>query len=192
MRKLEEELVAVPRDALRLFKKPFEIRKVGSLSITSGKIAACDPLSMTGRKLTPLDKRVPKGDHAVYTSLATFPLKRKTKKHSVETRCAGASVWFGRRGAIAKLVPTKPSGYGVDAGTGCFLDAANATLLEEEPELERLTTDLLTARELGFSSAVIETKLIAFTSGYGDGVYESFWGFDKDGALRCLVTDFGL
>lgn len=34
--------------------------------------------------------------------------------------------------------------------------------------------------------------LVAFKSGTGNGVFASFWGRGEDGALRCLVTDFGL
>ena len=33
-------------------------------------------------------------------------------------------------------------------------------------------------------------NLIAFTSGSGNGDYASYFGFDADGGLVCLVTDF--
>jgi len=33
---------------------------------------------------------------------------------------------------------------------------------------------------------------IAFSSGYGDGSYASYWGFTADDELACLVTDFGV
>jgi hypothetical protein len=35
-------------------------------------------------------------------------------------------------------------------------------------------------------------NVIAFGSGWGDGGYESFWGFDSGSRPVCLVTDFGL
>jgi hypothetical protein len=35
-------------------------------------------------------------------------------------------------------------------------------------------------------------NLVAFSSGYGDGAYPSFWGIDESGELCCLVTDFGI
>jgi hypothetical protein len=34
--------------------------------------------------------------------------------------------------------------------------------------------------------------VIVFQSGYGDGFYASYWGFDAEGQLVCLVTDFDL
>ena len=37
-----------------------------------------------------------------------------------------------------------------------------------------------------------EGNAIAFSSGYGDGSYASYWGFTADDELACLVTDFGV
>jgi hypothetical protein len=31
-----------------------------------------------------------------------------------------------------------------------------------------------------------------FESGWGDGVYISYWGFDANDAPACLVTDFSV
>jgi hypothetical protein len=38
----------------------------------------------------------------------------------------------------------------------------------------------------------IEANMIAFSSGWGDGGYASFWGYDALGNLTTLVTDFSL
>ncbi|MEG4986373.1 DUF4241 domain-containing protein [Microcoleus sp. BR0-C5] len=37
-----------------------------------------------------------------------------------------------------------------------------------------------------------EGNASAFSSGYGDGSYASYWGFTADDELACLVTDFGV
>ena len=34
--------------------------------------------------------------------------------------------------------------------------------------------------------------MVAFSSGFGDGRYASYWGFDEENNLTCLVTDFGV
>lgn len=39
---------------------------------------------------------------------------------------------------------------------------------------------------------VTGANLIAFSSGWGDGSYPSFWGYDADGQRVGLVTDFGV
>ncbi len=35
-------------------------------------------------------------------------------------------------------------------------------------------------------------NIIAFSSGWGDGCYASYWGYDADGKIACLITDFGV
>lgn len=37
-----------------------------------------------------------------------------------------------------------------------------------------------------------QQNLVAFSSGYGDGVYASYAGFDSDGEVSIVVTDFGV
>jgi hypothetical protein len=34
------------------------------------------------------------------------------------------------------------------------------------------------------------TNMIAFSSGWGDGCYASYRGYDADDKIACLVTDF--
>jgi hypothetical protein len=121
----------------------------------------------------------------------------------------------------AELRPGRFFGYSVDAGCGCFLDATAFEALEPERELwsrrvdqadfsrqgalEQLKTPFFrrldTAwREGGsgwrWTDAVVDrdsgANLVAFTSGYGDGGYPSFWGRDQADDVSCLVTDFGI
>jgi hypothetical protein len=35
-------------------------------------------------------------------------------------------------------------------------------------------------------------NLVAFSTGWGDGGYPSFWGYDAGNEVACLVSDFGL
>ncbi|MCY7694917.1 DUF4241 domain-containing protein [Bacillus altitudinis] len=48
----------------------------------------------------------------------------------------------------------------------------------------KLTWDWLVTR---FHDKV---DIAMFTTGFGDGMYPSFWGLDENGELACLVTDF--
>ena len=41
-------------------------------------------------------------------------------------------------------------------------------------------------------SNATEANLIAFSSGWGDGGYASFWGYDEKDNITSLVTDFAL
>jgi hypothetical protein len=38
--------------------------------------------------------------------------------------------------------------------------------------------------------AVADANVMAFHSGYGDGVYPTYWGLDPSGAPACALTDF--
>ena len=101
-----------------------------------------------------------------------------------------------------ELAPGEFVGYGVDSGTGCFADARMAeyqqSLEEEEQEafIDELT-DLLMESDPGAYSALdyspegAPANLVALSSGEGDGGYGSYWGFDENGVLCCLLTDFG-
>jgi hypothetical protein len=106
--------------------------------------------------------------------------------------------------------------YGVDAGTGCFMDLdaaeplANLVSLEimypEKDEFELFCDRVIAEMEknsfgkypltAGWAnmkvSDDIEANMIAFSSGWGDGGYASFWGYDALGNLTTLVTDFSL
>jgi hypothetical protein len=92
-------------------------------------------------------------------------------------------------------------GYSVDSGAGCFMDLKSARVLDnrmgEDPEYFE---QLLAAA----NPVYVDTRLWAdfplepatglnvvfFSSGFGDGTYPSYWGYDRAGGLACLVTDF--
>lgn len=35
-----------------------------------------------------------------------------------------------------------------------------------------------------------KASIAMFSSGWGDESYPSFWGYDENGEVACLVTDF--
>ena len=56
-------------------------------------------------------------------------------------------------------------------------------------EMEKTYVD--TRSWANFTLEESKGNLITFTSGLGDGVYPSYFGFDSHGTLVSLVTDFG-
>ena len=102
----------------------------------------------------------------------------------------------------ASLVADEFLGYPVDSGTGCFLDAESAhafasVLDAHDPGVDDpLITALKAHRVFTWSWANYcvneETgaNIVAFSSGWGDGVYPSFFGYGEDEQLVCLLTDF--
>ncbi len=160
--------------------------RVAQLEITSGRIAAADPLTSSG--FEPFVRAVPNGSWPVELLLAT---------NAGDTRVARASVVFRDEEPVRfemavtagqdprTLKAEEHFGYGVDSGTGCFADA------EAMLDGERLVASLQKRQETTWSWAA-EGDVVAFSSGYGDGVYSSYFGLDAQGEPVCLVTDFGI
>ena len=101
------------------------------------------------------------------------------------------------------LGPNQFFGYPVDAGTGCFMDLSVATELSQRMNADddwdsSLIAEIEKNRALGVSwlntTIDIDTgaNLVAFSSGWGDGAYPSYWGYDDDENIVALVTDFCL
>jgi hypothetical protein len=84
------------------------------------------------------------------------------------------------------------SGYGVDAGMGCFFDE------EALGSVDEATTDgWLAATEKNSVNTwtwhvaeVGQANVVMCSSGWGDGFYGSWWGVDGAGRIVELVTDF--
>jgi len=112
---------------------------------------------------------------------------------------------FKNRQELNQLKEGEFFGYGVNTGTGCFMDAEAAIYLQAyedkryqednnfyfyEEFAEALeqnykhTWDWLVTR---FHDKV---DIAMFTTGFGDGMYPSFWGLNENGEPACLVTDF--
>ena len=185
--------------------------KIGSLKLPTGRLVASDPFVFFREK--PFGKRVAEGAYEVIVSVAKIEYSHEGVDWRME-RVAFAMVKF------AETVPVrwelalregdeaedrgKLFGYGVDSGTGCFMDLETQTILN----------DLLQDEEYGFFDflsrqmeknyvpawdwidydfeGLPNNNLIAFTSGMGDGRYASYFGLDAHDHPACLVTDFEL
>ena len=93
------------------------------------------------------------------------------------------------------------TGYGVDSATGCFLDSSALAIVATELEPtgqweQRIEEALEVAPDDDWFSANIAvsqsppTNAIAFSTGFGDGLYASWFGLDTAGNAVCLLTDF--
>ena len=180
------------------------MRPAGTLTVTSGWVVACDPVSSP--ELEPFTRPVPAGAFPVTLSVAHF--------EDGDRRVAGALVRFADREAASWELALRPGddpseleegevfGYPVDSGTGCFMDESTARLILDHTDPEEfadaLTAELDKTYEDTWSWANVElgpdtgANLVAFSAGVGDGFYASYFGLDADGEVVCLVTDFSL
>lgn len=186
-----------------------ESRQVATLKISSGEIVACDPLVFP--ETSAFKRRVPKGDFPVVVSLATLPDgDERVAAARIEFVTGSVSKWEPALLPAqdpAKLTEGENFGYGVDAGTGCFMDLQTALVFIERekemsssPEFGSYYDDVLSdpleenSRSswtwLNHCPADDDRNVVMFSSGWGDGVYSSYWGLDGEGEVVCLLTEF--
>lgn len=180
------------------------LRAAGELTVTSGRVVACDPLVL--HETQPFTRAVPAGTFPVTLSVAHF--------EDGDRRVAGAMLRFREGEAASWELALHPGedaselgegeiyGYPVDSGTGCFMDDETARLvnehMDEEEFADALDDEMERTYEDTWAWANIEfdpdsgANIVAFSTGVGDGLYASFFGLDAAGEVVCLVTDFSL
>ena len=178
---------------------------LGDLIASSGRIVACDPLVFP--ETQPFATTIAPGHYPVIASVAEFAngdrrvaytVLRVSEQTPVQwemATCPGEDLSTLKEGDIF--------GYPVDAGTGCFMDwdAQQALLLkmDEDEDYGETIIDGLHKTRVHTWAWVNKTldpttgaNLVAFSSGLGDGFYASYWGYDADRNIACLITDFGI
>lgn len=183
-------------------KRWITTQALGELFLPTGKIVANDPLCLF--ETIPFEKAVAPGKYPVTLYLLHI---------DTDTRVAFAEIRFSDTTPVSFELATRDGddistlkedeffGYGVDSGTGGFMDYE--TCLEYEKKLdasedfswEELDAMLEKSYVYTYSTANIclpesEKNLAVFSSGYGDGAYPSFWGFDQNSQPCYLITDF--
>ena len=87
-------------------------------------------------------------------------------------------------------------GFGVDSGTGCFMDASARgqldRLLADQDLWEKATRDVVTRGYVDVPTGDPDLNIIVFKCGMGDGSYPTWIGRATGGAPVCFVTDLEL
>ena len=179
----------------------FIVRKIGELAVPTGAVLACEPV--VGYDGAAFTTRIPVGIYPVILSVAKFKYDERvayaklqiSEKPSVRWEMAAVS---GQD--IDSLAADEVFGYPVDSGTGCFMDAETAgvfaDVIDEDyahlmlGEMDKNYTPTWSWADFKFNGT--SGNLITFSTGFGDGVYASYFGFDKDDKIAALVTDFAL
>ncbi|WP_157856249.1 DUF4241 domain-containing protein [Actinacidiphila yeochonensis] len=176
------------------------------LTLPTGQVAACDPDTALGEEIEAFTDQVSPGAYRVVLSVVEVVPAR----HSDVLSHAVAAAWLQTadvptaRWSVAllpeqsheDLSDTEFYGYGVDGGTGCFVDASAAESLGSLVD--------------GFNSPIVEARfaegaenlpinvtdpdsglgVVAFSSGFGDGHYPTWVGHAEDGTVTGFVTEF--
>lgn len=175
---------------------------IGKIKIVSGHIIACDPLHSDEYGI-PFTQLFPTGE---------FPVQLSIAQTGEEDMIAFARINFSEepveRWELALLEGQKPipvgdediHGYGIDGGIGIFVDEEakkaldKSNLIDDElygplnKEMDKHYHNTWRYSMYNFSIH----NLASFTTGMGDGIYATYIGFDANGKVCRLVSDFGL
>lgn len=181
----------------------------GDLYVPTGKLAAYDPLYDFQWEV-PFSWETPTGRYPV--KLYYF------YDENWGLRIALAAVIF-KEEEIHTLEPASyhkkdfsfqdDNAYAVEAGMGCFADLDSARLYTQKiNELREkqgkafnhydhfIEIEMQKNQEFDYLNLFPypdkENNIIMFSSGIGDGYYNSYWGLDKKQNILCLLTDFKL
>jgi hypothetical protein len=176
----------------------FVTQDLGTFRLPSGQLVACDPFWCEDGQ--PFTQPVPRGEFPLTLAIADFGNQR---------RIAFARLAFSAEPVVrwelalvegqdpSTLQPGEFFGYGVDAGTGAFMDrdawrAFNAQMEQDEAFDGRLVDEMQKAGGVAgwllFASG--PGSVAMFSSGWGDGEYATYWGYDAAGNLAAALTDF--
>lgn len=202
-------LPVVELSAEQLAAAKIEPVALGELELPTGRIVATDPLVFPEWK--PLERTVPPGRYPVtlYRAQGRIAMAMLRFAPGKVARWEIATL-PGQK--LADLKDDEIFGYPVDAGTGSFMDASAKAAMDkrEAQEIERARAsstaygsyyDNVVADEMERNGghfalhkplADDPVNVAIFQSGWGDGVYASYWGLDEAGRPLVLVTDFGV
>jgi hypothetical protein len=175
----------------------------GEVVLPSGRLVASDAMIVDG---LPFTTTVEPGRYPVSILLADLD--------GPDERVAAAMVHLAPADPVrwelalvegqdpSVLGPDEVFGYGVDSGSGAFTSPEAVEWLAD-PDRYEAYSDAVFAEmfpEDGSIVLVAETEVdpdsganvVAFASGFGDGSYPTFVGYDVDDEPVVVVTDFGV
>ncbi len=176
-----------------------EKQELGTIYLPTGKIIACDPCCFF--EFEPFNKSVEPGTYPVSVYVANYEYGDRRVAFSViafnDQQPDKFELCLLEGQDLSKLEGDEFYGYGVDSGIGGFLDQDTWNLIEtmgNDYQYEGLDEALSSSYVHTYSVANIKLpgkkhNIVAFSTGWGDGAYPSYWGFKKDN-ICCLITDF--
>jgi Protein of unknown function (DUF4241) len=179
----------------------FYVANIGQLKIVEGKIIACDPLLYNND--LPFTAIFPVGQFPVQLAVAKINTDERVGFSRIKFSDENPTSWAmavcdGQR--IEDLETDDIFGYGVDAGTGAFMDTSGGKefmkfLMEQQDNYEIIIEEMQKTYKDTWSWVLWDknnSNVAMFSSGWGDGLYATYIGYDSNNNICRLVTDFGV
>jgi hypothetical protein len=190
-------------DSVELSTLAFTVKNLGRLKIKQGRIIACDPFDgYDDVSIKPIKADFPKGKYLCEVSVACID-------ESTEEYVGFARIRFSnelpvrwelavREGENVADFATKEFGYPVESGIGGFMDISaqreyKMHLKKNEDYWDEIEDEMAEREEKACGSiiwAMDDSNMALFPSGYGDGKFPTYIGYDEEGKICRLVTDF--
>lgn len=187
------------------------VEEVGELALPTGRLVAADPFVVWPEDAEAFTDAVEPGRYPVSVSLVSYIDGDGVPDERQGYRVAAARVTISDEPAYSwrpavmpgehvPMLPVMPEfGYDVKSSTGAFFDLAAASVLDRLVSDDELGNcdliDALGAVGGGRGPAnVVEPRsglnVVAFSTGWGDGVYPTWVGRNTAGDPVAFVTDF--
>jgi hypothetical protein len=147
---------------------------------------------------TPFTQVFPKGEFPVHLAMAKIYNYERVAFSRIVFSYKPIVKWEFALLAEQQPIPINDSThycYSVDAGTGIFIDSLANVLFNKKDISEWkdvFVTKAIKYDPKGFMHEFEGHNLATFTTGMGDGCYSTYIGFDRDGKVCQLLTDFGI
>lgn len=175
--------------------------EAGKLKLVTGRIIATDPILLYDDEC--YSQHVKPGSYNVNLYVGRAQ-KRKKQTVASEIRINDKEPvkWEMAllQGESAKTFGRDEfMGYEVENGLGCFMDEKIMEILdvmseEELKEYEDKVKNAVRESDCSCAEIVMDNKtglnIIVFASGWNEGTFPTYCGFDKDNKLSRFVTDF--
>ena len=173
---------------------------IGRIRSESGKLIPCSPIGMDLMK--PVYVNFPIGEFPVQVAIAKQNGDERVAFSRILFSAAPVAKWEMARNAEQAPLPvfdTLAYSYAVDGGEGLFIDSvanqAFTTLSNKEPDfwLTAMESGTRKHQRVTWDFNVFEFhghNIVMFSTGWGDGRYASYIGWDSSGRPCQLLTDF--
>lgn len=187
-------------------------RNAGMLELPSGELVACDPLTFL--ETEPFNFQIEPGQYPVLLFIAELRDESRLAYAMLEVSRKKTVRWqqaHVQEDEKPTIFDPPDGGYPVDSSVGCFMDAHTAgvlmnyshTVMDEDDEFPgALHGEMRRQQRHGYSWANLNLRqslgihsaqtlnIIAFDTGYGPGLYETWVGLDEEGRVTRVVSDF--
>ncbi len=176
--------------------------KIGSLKLKSGNIIATDPILLYDDQ--PFHVKVKPGEYNVYVYVADFENdEKRTALSKIELSTEKPVKWvmaLYEGESSNNLKNDEFLGFDVENGICAYMDESIMEELDMLFEDDLGEYEDLISSSIKFSKRTFNHKdipygkkgcnIIAFSAGWKDGTFPSYFGYDKNNKPCCLVTDF--